>query len=263
MENAVDWPKVIKRMEELMRLQTFPIAIKMLERKEDLEAISRLRRMKHKVQMCQLFTLARVFKWTVGATLDDFHFPMCPSVIGLTDTPDLYKDGTLRMKAGWVATKEDGKKFEESVPRLPLGKYEAIAVATVANYAFEPDVILIYGNPAQIQLLINAIQFEKYEALEFSTVGESCCSDTIVKPMMTGKPMMTLCCYGERRYANAQDSECVMGMPPEQMEKALRGLESLYKRGVRYPIAFAGAELDLAPVFPGAKKGGGKSVLDD
>jgi len=41
-----------------------------------------------------------------------------------------------------------------------------------------------------------------------------------------------------------------MAIPAGLMEKALRGMEALYRRGVRYPISFAGAEGDVAPLFP-------------
>jgi dephospho-CoA kinase len=41
-----------------------------------------------------------------------------------------------------------------------------------------------------------------------------------------------------------------MGIPVGMMEKALQGLEALYRRGVRYPISFAGAEADVGPMFP-------------
>jgi len=34
------------------------------------------------------------------------------------------------------------------------------------------------------------------------------------------------------------------------MKKALRGLEVLYRRGIRYPISYAGAELDVSNAFP-------------
>ncbi len=39
------------------------------------------------------------------------------------------------------------------------------------------------------------------------------------------------------------------------MTKALSGLEALYRRGVRYPISFAGAECDAGQVFPPAYLG--------
>ncbi len=53
---------------------------------------------------------------------------------------------------------------------------------------FEPDIVLIYGNPAQMILLINALQFEDYEVMQFHCVGESSCSDAIARCYLTGKP---------------------------------------------------------------------------
>jgi len=105
-----------------------------------------------------------------------------------------------------------------------------------------------------MMLLINALQFEDYEVMQFFCVGESSCSDAIARCYLTNKPSLTIPCYGERRYGSAQDEDMVMAIPPEMMEKALRGLEALYRRGVRYPISFAGAEGDVASLFPPSYK---------
>jgi dephospho-CoA kinase len=254
MEEKRDWEKIITRMERLMRLKSFPVAFKMLEDKEGLEKIPFMRRTDHKVTLCQLISLVRNFDWTVGAELDDFMNPGCPSIIGLTDTPDTYKDGTFRSIV-WVKTKEDGKKYEASIPRIPLGKYEAVVMAPLVYNPFEPDMVLIYANPAQMMLLINSLQFEDYEVMEFFCVGESSCSDAIARCHLTGKPSLTIPCYGERRYGHAQDEDLVMAVPAGMMEKALRGMETLYRRGIRYPISFAGAERDLTTAFPGSYGG--------
>jgi dephospho-CoA kinase len=254
MENQIDWEKLIKRMELLMRLKAFPVAFKMLEKKEELDGIPFLRRMDRKRTLCQMITLVRNFDWTLGAGLDDFQGVLCASIIGLTDTPELFKDGTFRSVV-WVQNKEDGKKYEESIPRLPLGKYEAVVMAPLVYNPFEPDIVLIYANPAQMMLLINSLQFENYEVMHFSCVGESSCSDAIARCYLTGKPSLTIPCYGERRYGHAQDEDLVMAVPAGMMEKALRGMEALYRRGIRYPISYAGAEQDLTEAFGGAYGG--------
>ena len=205
--------------------------------------------MNHKVTLCQLITIVRTYDWTVGADLDDFISPMCPSIIGLTALPEVVRDGTFRSIV-WTKTREDGRKFENSIPRLPAGKYQAAALAPLVYNPFDPDIVLIYGNPAQMILLINALQFEDYEVMEFYCVGESSCSDVIARCYLRGKPSLSIPCYGERRYGHAQDDELVMALPAGMMEKALRGLEALYKRGIRYPISHAGAELDVTYAFP-------------
>ena len=259
MEKEHDWEKIIRRMELLMRLKSFPVGFKMLEKREDLNSVPFIRRTEHKVTLCQLITLVRDFDWTVGADLDDFMNPGCPSIIGLTEVPEANRDGTFRSIV-WVKTKEDGKKYEASIPRLPLGKYEAVVMAPLVYNPFEPDIVLIYANPAQMMLLINSLQVEDYEVMQFFCVGESSCSDAIARCYLTKKPSLTIPCYGERRYGHARDEDLVMAIPAGMMEKALRGMEILYRRGIRYPISLAGAEQDLTAAFPMSY--GGLAELD-
>jgi dephospho-CoA kinase len=251
MKTQHDWEKIVRRLEQLMRLKSFPVAFKMLAKKEDLEKIPFLRRTSHTMTLCQLITLVRNFDWTVGADVDDFLYPTCASILGLTDMPAIHKDGTFRSIV-WVKTKEDGRKYEAAIPRIPLGKYEAVAMAPLVYNPFEPDLVLIYANPAQMMLLINSLQFENYEVMQFFCVGESSCSDAIARCYTAGKPSLTIPCYGERRYGHAQDEDLVMALPAGVMEKALSGMEALYRRGVRYPISFAGAETNIAALFPPA-----------
>ncbi len=244
-----DWEKLVRRLERLLRLRSFPVALKMLPRKEDLAAVPFLRRPQHKMTLCQLISLARNFDWTVGADADDFVFGTCPSILGLSPVPPHQLDGTFRSIV-WVQTKQDGRRYEEAIARLPLYKYQAVTLAPLVYKPFEPDLVLIYANPAQMILLINALQFEAYEVMHFSCVGESSCSDAIARCFLEGEPRLSIPCYGERRYGHAQDDELVMALPAGSMVKALKGLEALYRRGVRYPISFAGAESDISGSFP-------------
>lgn len=251
MNTTRDWEKPIRRIERLLRPKSFPVAFKLLEDKQDLSEIPFLRRLRHKSTLCQLINLVRNFDWTVGADLEDFMSAMCPSIIGLTDIPEYMKDGTFRSIV-WTQSRADGKKYESSIPRLPVGKYQAVAMAPLVYNPFDPDIVLIYANPAQMMLLINSLQFEDYEVMQFHCVGESSCSDAIARCYLTGKPSMTIPCYGERRYGHAQDDELVIALPAEVMDKLLRGMEALYKRGIRYPISYAGAETDVTRAFPAA-----------
>ena len=251
MNTARDWEKPIRRLERLMRLRSFPVAFKLLEDKAVLSDIPFVRRMKNKSTLCQLINLVRNFDWTVAAELDDFMSAVCPSIIGLTDIPDFMKDGTFRSIV-WTKSRADAKKYESEIPRLPVGKYEAVAMAPLVYNPFDPDIVLIYANPAQMMLLINSIQFENYEVMQFYCVGETSCSDAIARCYLKHKPALSIPCYGERRYGHAQDDELVMAIPAEMMDKALNGMEALYKRGIRYPISYAGAETDVTQAFPAA-----------
>jgi dephospho-CoA kinase len=118
---------------------------------------------------------------------------------------------------------------------------------------------MIYANPAQMMLLINSLQFEDYEVMQFYCVGETSCSDAIARCYLNRKPALSIPCYGERRYGHAQDDELVMAIPVEMMDKALNGMEALYRRGIRYPISYAGAETDVNHAFP-AVYGGEETI---
>lgn len=250
MESKGKWQTIVRKLEALLRLKTFPVAIKLLENADELYRNKWLRRLSKRT-LCQLISIVRTFDWTVGATADDLPGE-CASIIGLVDIhdlPDGFSDGTFRSLI-WCKTKEDGRKFEASIPRIPSGKYKAVMLGPLVYDPFEPDVVLIYGNPAQIILIVNALQFEDYERLQFFCVGESSCSDAIAHCYLSGKPSLTIPCYGERRYGHAQDDELVIGLVPKDVEKVERNLEELYKRGICYPISYAGSQLDISEVMP-------------
>ena len=252
MEAKSKWENLVRRLEALLRLKTFPVAIKLLEDPEELARSKWVRRPDKKLTLCQLINIVRTFDWTVGFTADDLDSNTCASIIGLTGFDDLaeeVKDGTFRSLV-WCKTKEDGRKFEESVPRIPAGKYKAVILAPLVYDSFEPDIVLIYANPAQMILIINALQFEDYERLQFFCVGESSCSDAIAQCYLSGKPSLTIPCYGERRFGHAQDDELVMALLPKDIEKVERNLEELYKRGICYPIPYAGSQVDISSVMP-------------
>jgi uncharacterized protein (DUF169 family) len=175
-----DWEHLTRRLEALLRLRSFPVAFKMLEDPGLLDRIPYLRRTRSKATLCQLITRVRNFDWTVGAVAEDLLSSACTSILGLAETPPLFADGTFRSIV-WVQSREDGRKYEASIPKLPVGRYRAVALAPLVYKPFEPDIVLIYANPAQMMLLVNALQFEDYEVMDFHVVGESSCSDAIVR----------------------------------------------------------------------------------
>ncbi len=246
------WTTLIRKIEALLRLKTFPVGLKLLEDPEELAKNRWVRRPQAKMTLCQLITVVRTFDWTVGATADDLlPLNVCASIIGLAEPPAQVKNGTFRSLV-WCKTKEDARKCEEAIPRIPPGRFRAVLLAPQVYGSFEPDLVLLYGNPAQMILIINALQFEDYERLQFFCVGESSCADAIAQCYLTGKPALTIPCYGERRYGHVQDDELAIALPPQHVEKVERNLEELYKRGVQYPISYLGALCDPLAGMPPA-----------
>lgn len=243
------WGELTRKLEQLLRLKTFPVAMRFLEEETELAQNKWVRRLEGKHSLCQLITIVRTYDWTVGATAQDLMSPLCGAIIGLCERPPAIREGLMRSMV-WCKTQQDAKRCEDSIPSIPTGRFKAILMAPLAYDPFQPDLILVYGNPAQMILLINAIQFEGYERMQFFCVGESSCSDLIAQAYLTGKPSLTIPCYGERRFGHAQDDELAMAIPPAYYEKVISGLEELYKRGIRYPISQYGAMVDPREGFP-------------
>jgi len=243
-----NWPELIKSIESFLRLKTFPIGFKFLTDPDELKNYGKIHIAKKNSYTCQLITIARTYGWTIGVPHGNL-MPVCGNILGFCEMAEQVKDGTLRSIA-WCETKEDAKKFEEAIPRLRVGKYKAVLIGPAGQGNFDPDFVMFYGNPAQMILIINALQFKDYERFQFHCVGESSCSDAIVECFLSQKPSLAIPCFGERRYGHAQDDELVISLPPAYVEKVRNNLEELSKRGIRYPIAYFGATVDLCVGLP-------------
>ena len=241
---SVNWRELSTALEGMLRLKTLPIGIKLFESEDEMLRVPRIRRLQNKATMCQVIYQARCIGWTVGVVADDFVGGNCATVIGLTTPePDLM-DGT-KLTGVWFKEKVDAAKHQQAIPRVPVGKYHAAAFSPLGSGRLDPpDTVLVFGNPAQIILLINGIQWKDYERYEFFCVGETACSDSITQSILSDKPAAALPCFGERRYGHVTDEEMVIALPPRYIAKAIEGMQGLSKAGLRYPIPLWGAQAD-------------------
>src|SRR3972149_8535958 len=234
-------------MECLLRLKTSPVAYKRLEKVEELEKIPGVMRLNRKASFCQAPALARMGGMTVALTRDNLG-ERCARICGLAATTE--KEVSWEANAfahGWFANVEEARKQMAEYPLVPPG--EAIVLAPLASGKFYPDVILIYGNPAQMMLLMNGLQFTDYERFQFFFIGEGSCADGLAQCYTTGKPALAIPCMGERAFGAVTEDELVMALPPGMMTKAVEGLKALKSRGIGYPIMYLGPLCDPSPVL--------------
>lgn len=250
--DEIKWSVWTRQMEHFLRLRSFPVGLKLLEKEQELSSNPWLRRPQEKLSLCQLVTIVRTFDWTVGGTADDLVTPGCASVLGLAELPEFVTDGSMR-NVVWLENKEDAAACEAVIQRISYGKYKAFMLAPTAYDPFIPDIVLIYGNPAQMSLMVNAIQYDRFERMVFYSVGETSCSDVIGRCFVDRTPALSIPCYGERRFGHAADDELAIGLPVEDCGRILANLETLYNKGIRYPISQYGAQVSpyaaLAAVY--------------
>lgn len=240
MSTLAEWGK---ELEDLLRLRTRIIGFKRFLSEEDLRAIPNIQRMGHYSYFCQLVTYCRTGSFPLGASQKDV-MPGCATVVGLMDVPPEGRDG-MAFGNTWVTTKEDAQKRMDSIPRIPVNEHGAILLSPLSSFEFEPDVILTYGTPAQMMFIINALQLTDYEVMHFYSVGETACSDALVRCYLTGKPALTIPCLGERRIGHVAEDELVFAIPPGSLKKIVHNTKELFKRGLGYPIRHRGTYADL------------------
>ena len=242
---SYDWPTLVNDLNRLLRLRTTPIGMKLFARREDMEAIPRIRRPKSIHTTDQIVGQAARNGWTVGITAEDLVGAQCGVVIGLHPRNEEWLSGK-RMTGVWYATAEDAAAHQAAMDHVPFGRFEAMATSPLASGRLDPpDICLIYATPAQMILFINGLQWSGYRKLEWGCVGESACADSWGRALASGEPSLSLPCFAERRYGGVMEDELLMALPPRFLPGVIDGLEHLAGNGLRYPIAPYGVNNDV------------------
>ena len=238
--------ELVVKLEGLLRLRSIPFGMKLYETVAEMEAIPKIRRPKESVHtLDQVVAQAARLGWTVGITTQDLVGDQCRSVVGLGGQDDKWYSGQ-HMVGVWYATPVDAAAHQKAMNVVPAGKYKALAVAPLASGRLNPpDIALFYATPGAMIYFINGLQYSGYKRFDWSVVGESACADSWGRALRTREPSLSIPCFAERRYGGVLDDEMLMALPPEQLEKAIAGMEAMAKNGFRYPFAQYGIQQDV------------------
>jgi uncharacterized protein (DUF169 family) len=238
--------ELVARLESLLRLRSIPFGMKLFESVAEMEAIPKIRRPKGSVHtLDQVVAQAARLGWTVGITTQDLVGDQCRSVVGLGGQDEKWFSGQ-HMTGVWFATQADASAHQKAMNVVPAGRYQALAVAPLASGRLDPpDIALFYATPGAMIYFINGLQWSGYKRFDWSVVGESACADSWGRALRTKEPSLSIPCFAERRYGGVLDDEMLMALPPEQIEKAIAGMEALAKNGFRYPFPQYGIQQDV------------------
>ncbi|MBR1163349.1 DUF169 domain-containing protein [Bradyrhizobium elkanii] len=240
-----DLAAIVADLNNLLRLKTTVIGIKMFARVEEMEAIPKIRRPSAVHTTDQIVSMASRLGWTVGITGDDLVGAQCRAVIGLAPQDEKWLAGENYVGV-WHGTAEDARKRQEALDVVPYGQYQAMAVSPLTSGRLNPpDICLVYATPGQMIILINGLQYTGYKKFEWGVVGETACADSWGRALKTGEPSLSLPCFAERRYGGVPDEEMLMALPPAYLVKAIAGMKQLARNGLRYPIAPYGIQADV------------------
>src|SRR5437867_11043080 len=150
----------------------------------------------------------------------------------------------------YTATKTAGQRSEAAVDKFAPGEYATLLVAPLDRTTFEPHLVCIYANPAQVMRLTQAALWKRGGKLTSSFGGRIDCSEIIVTTLRTDQPQVILPCSGDRIFGQTQDHEMAFTIPWTQMEEILDGLGGTHAGGICYPITqFMEYEAKLPPRY--------------
>lgn len=244
----IDVKTADRELTTYIRPQSFPVAIRMLRPGEPIPDRARRpgRDFKKLSMNCQVIDQARRFGWTIALTREDSICSLGIAALGLEKPTHLHRSGTL-CEGMYTETKEAGQRSEAAVDSFRPGEYAGLLVAPLDRAPFEPDLVCVYGNAAQVMRLTQAALWKRGGKLTSSFGGRIDCSEIVVTTMRTGEAQVILPCSGDRIFGQTQDHEMAFTIPWSRMEEVIEGLRGTHAGGIRYPIT---QFMDYEPKLP-------------
>jgi uncharacterized protein (DUF169 family) len=145
-----------------LRLASFPVAVRFLKSWDEAPPKARrpARDLGNTFTTCQAISFSRRYGWILALGREDSSCVLGAMALGLEKRLPHYTDGNLCIDL-YTESLEAGRLSEESVPKLREGAYVGIVTAPLAKATFTPDVVIIYGNSAQIMRLGQAVLWKR------------------------------------------------------------------------------------------------------
>lgn len=163
--------------------------------------------------------------------------PLAEITLGFEKSYDLFDEGAFFV-GHYNKSKEAAKKTAASMPKIAFNRYNAIVSGALHRINFEPDLILIWGNSAQIMRVIQGNLWKRGGRISMSTFCDGVCADTLTQTILTGELQVAFPCLGDRRFGLAKDSDLIVSIPFNLVNEIVEGMEKTHKAGTRYPIPF-------------------------
>ena len=215
---------------------TFPVAVRLAKKGEELT--QRFKRpvsdLGHQVTVCQGLNIARTFGWTLMFDSMDHACPLASVAAGHIE-PDEFLDGAVA--DNYQDDPEVAKRMEATYPRHEVGEVDQIWLSALGRCEYDPDLVVVYGNPAQILVLIHAANYGRGEGVTSSSTGRFGCANWIAGVVQSDECEYAIPGSGERVFAGTQDHEMSFMIPRSRFQSVTEGLRIMRKKGTyRYPV---------------------------
>lgn len=220
-----------------IRPQTSPLGIKLLSSDEEAgTALARPAKYGIKISLCQWVTMARRWDRPLAVLAEDVNCAPCLAALGLKRMKDDSALVDYFMDMGYFQERELAVKAAERLEPLPAGEVRGLTVFPLAQAETDPDLVVVYGSPAQMARLAAAFVYQSGELVPSATTGFGISCLSMLKPHWRGGPALVIPGRGERILAGTEEGEMYCSFPAGLLEPLLNGLEKTQERGTRYPV---------------------------
>jgi len=225
------------KISQMIRPQSFPLGVKIIKEKNSLpDGVMRPSKYGIQISLCQWTTLARRWGRFTGVLAEDINCSPCLAALGLKKLEDPNDLAKYFLDMGYFDTIELAQRVTEQLDSIPAGKIKGIAMFPLDKAPVDPDLIVIYGTPAQMARLASGFLYHSGELIKSSTTGFGLSCLSAIKPYLSGKPALVHPGRGERILAGTDECEMFFSFPAKNLELLVDGLEKTQKKGTRYPI---------------------------
>lgn len=237
-----------EEIEKMLMLKSSPIAIKMLEKEEDIPqgAIRPKRDHGYHLAQCQAFAMSRRGrKATIAMLLEDSWCPAPVSAYGMAE-PREKINGFPYM----IENEKADKALCAKSPQFEHGKYIGIVSAPLKMTSFEPDLVMVYSNTAQLRSLLLAVKYKEgiLVSSEFDPLRS--CVFAVIPVIQNGQFRITLPDTGEQYRTMSGEDEIIFSIPRNKIQEVVSGLahfEGMTRDNVH---RYSHLDFDYHPDFP-------------
>ncbi|MBS3755594.1 MAG: DUF169 domain-containing protein [Desulfobacterales bacterium] len=247
----MEFQQAIQIIEKYVRPQTFPVAVRLIQSDEAVAGKAKQPKQDFGAAMpvCQGIALARRYGWSLAMGQEDMLCPLGSLTLGFVPAKQKILDGEFNIQF-WVKDQAVRARMTQNMPRLTYGRFSRILMAPAHRADFEPQVVIFYGNPAQLARFVQSAVYATGEAVSSPSTGGFACGGEITQPFLSDECQLVMTGGGDRAIAQSHDHEAAFAIPASRLESIAQGLEATHKAGMRYPTpSFLLYQAHFPPVF--------------
>lgn len=233
------WIQFGKKLREFVNPSTFPVAIAFLKKEGLIPDRARrpLRDLGTKMAPCQGAAMTRRYGWTVAFGREDVGCAIATHTYGWERLADGQGAINFLTRMNYVSDEKAAAKALANFRLLEMGENFTVVYSPLERTKVEPDVILVYADPAQTMRLIHGATHHTGIPLTSSFSGRaSSCTEGVIGAHLDHEPKVVVPGNGDRIWGACQDHEMVVAIPAARLAELVEGLERTHQKGIRYPI---------------------------